>query len=138
MSKGVSQLAEAIAPKHVLEGHRLLGTGIGSLLESRIYVVDVQEDTRGTAIQGLRSPRLAPVRFVGEHDVRIANSDLSMHDLSIRRRHSEKLLCSKGFLIKINGGGCASDCEVRCGSVITIRNGFDFVAHRYLLINVLH
>ena len=50
VAEGVLELAIAIAPEHVLDGHGGGGTGIDCLLVALIYIFDIRMKCNRTAI----------------------------------------------------------------------------------------
>ena len=65
--------------------------------------------------------------------MRIANQDLGVHDLAVRRRHSEEFLSAEGLRIKVDGLRCTSNGEVGSHCAVAIGNWFYLVFHDYLL-----
>jgi hypothetical protein len=54
MAERIFQLAVAVSPEHIGQGHFHLGAGRRGLLEHRIHILHVQEDTARSSAQRLR------------------------------------------------------------------------------------
>ena len=76
----VFDAARAVAVELIRDGSRQLCACLYSLIDQRIYVLDVDEETDWRAAERLRAARTNLRVLVREHDVRIADLDLGVPD----------------------------------------------------------
>ncbi|TMA30854.1 MAG: hypothetical protein E6J79_20890 [Deltaproteobacteria bacterium] len=86
--------AEAVAPEHVLDRHEDLGARLDGLGERLVDVGDVEEQQR-------RLRRL--LERIVQHDNRVADLELGVHDLSARPRHAHPFLRAESLLAEVDG-----------------------------------
>src|SRR6185295_16543523 len=107
VAERVFQLAVAIAPEHLLDGHGDLGAGSHRLREHRINVFHVQVDRHRRALERKRTEP-APLRhFVGQHEGRIADLDRGMHQSAVRAGQTRFLDGVECLLIELDRVGRA-------------------------------
>src|SRR5712691_5210694 len=131
VSEGIRHRAEAIAIELVRHGFLNRRAGSNCLTKDRIDVFHIDHDADWRAAERLRTFVAHLGVFIRKHDRRIANLDLSVANLAVRRRKAKQFLCAKRFLIKFDRVAGAPDNQVRRGGVITVRNWF---GHRVSLL----
>src|SRR5712691_7086258 len=131
MAEWIGQRAHAIAVKLVRYGFLNRRAGGDCLVKHRVDVCHIDHDAHWRSAERLRT-LVAHLRvFIREHDRRIANLDLSVPNLAIRRRKAKQFLRAKRFLIKLDRVAGAANDQVGRGGVITVRNWF---SHRVSLL----
>src|SRR5712691_7028460 len=131
MAEWICQRAHAIAVKLVRHGFLNRRAGSNCLIKDRVDVFHIDHDAHWRSAERSWTFVAHLGVFIREHDRRIANLDLSVANLAIRRRKAKQLLCAKRFLIKFDRVADAPDNQVRRGGVITVRNWF---GHRVSLL----
>jgi len=131
MTERIDDLAEAIPPEHVGDGHRHLRPRVHRLLDDGVDVRDVQKGRPGDAPRRLRRLVVGGHRkiLVGQEDDRIADLDLGVHDLAAGPGHAEPGLGSERLLVELERlSGVALD-QIRRDRVETIGDRLDVLRH---------
>src|SRR6266446_4540062 len=78
----------------------------------------------------MRTARAHFRKLISEHDVRIADLDLSVPDLPIRLRKTHHFRRAKCFLVKLEGLGSVLNDQIGCRRVISLGNRLG-IAHDF-------
>ncbi len=96
LSPRVKQFPIAISPLHVAERQCHRGSGRNCLREYGVDIIDIHVQSRGNT--GRHTSRV--MVFVCQHDDRIADENLCMHDLPARSTMDFLLRCAERLLIE--------------------------------------
>src|SRR4029077_17031496 len=118
------QLAVAVTPKLVADRHVNPGTRFDGAIKRRIDAinVDVQPHAYAAAAERRQRPELRP--FVAQHDDRVANLQLGVHDFAVRAFGDPSLLCAERLLVEFDGAHRVTNSKEWCESVISLRDRF--------------
>ncbi len=131
MSERILEGSRAVAPEHVAERHLRLRAGVDGAFPCRIHIVEVDIETHRRAAVRLRALGVHPGHFVGEHDDRVADPDLGVHDAPARTRHTHGFGRSERFLIEVDRArGVVHDHVRRHRVIVPHRTGHSFLLSR--------
>ncbi len=104
MAEGIGEFAVAIAPKLICEGHVHASARGDGAVESRVYVLEIEEESAG--IHGSRRWRSGHAgEFVGQHDMGVADFYFGVHDSAIGTGHAHDFRGTEDRFVEINGLG---------------------------------
>ena len=112
--EGVRHCPGAVAPEHVRHRHQRFGARRHGFIEQVVGVMYVEIEADRRRAHALRA-RAAPLRILlAQHENRIADLNLTVHELfAVRRHESAAFLGAEGFLIELHRLKAAADCQVR-------------------------
>jgi hypothetical protein len=53
------------------------------------------------------------LEFVGQHEDRVADAQLGMHDFAVRSFHYALFFGAKCFLVELNGASCVAHSHIK-------------------------
>jgi hypothetical protein len=129
VTERILDLAVAVAPEHVRQRHDRLCARIHGLLPDRVGIVHIQVDEDRGAFQGQRAIAAPVGKVVGQHDARVADADLGVHDLAAWAGHAADLGCAEGLFIEVQGIGRTRAHKVGRDGVEAFGNGAYLLLH---------
>src|SRR5204863_10041803 len=115
------------------EGHHGRGAGVHGALPGGVDVVAVDAEYGCRATQGLRALGTLLGHLVGDHDDRVADLELCVHDLPVWTREPHDLLGGERLLIEIDGPDRAGHDQVRSDGMVPFGDRWCFLRHDWLL-----
>src|SRR5690606_1943814 len=101
VAEGVLDLAVAIAPEGVHRLHHRRGTRLDGLLEGSVRILHIKVESHWSSAQG-KGALADALPLAAEHDGRVTDADLGVHDaLAVRARHAEGLFSAEGLLVEL-------------------------------------
>src|SRR5258708_19326946 len=76
------------------------------------------------AARGLRRESAELRKLVAEHDDRVADHQLGVHDFAVRAFHDASFFCAEGLLVKFDRADRVAHGKKRGESVVSIGNWF--------------
>ena len=119
----IRQRSCAVSVKLIFHRTHRLRSILNRLVKHLVHIFHVHHQAHRSSAQRLRSPIVAHA-FVRQHDRRIANLNLRMHDGVVRPGHSHEFGRAKGFLVKIDRAARTFNDQIGSYRVITLRNRF--------------
>src|SRR3989442_79141 len=102
----------AIAIELVRNRTSRLGARGNGLIENFVHIFYVDHQAHRTSAKGLRTTISRRLTFVRQHDRRITDLDLGMHDRVVGPREAHQFGRAECLLVKLDGPGRASDDQV--------------------------
>src|SRR4029077_5454945 len=84
----------------------------------------INVESAAAVSNGLRRERAEIGKFVSQHDDRVADHQLRMHDFAIRTFHYSSLLGAERLFVELNCFRCVANREIRSQCVVSIGNWF--------------
>src|SRR5215216_1478093 len=132
VSEGIDDLAVAVAPEHVLERLEHFCPRIHGTLPQRVDVVAVEAERDVDAVHRQRRHDAHLRELVGDHDRRVAETQLDLHELAVGDGYAPAFLGAQRLDVPARGAiGVAAD-EVRRDRVPRF-SGFCQSSHQLLL-----
>src|SRR5579863_1331858 len=125
MAEGVLELAVAISPEHIGDGHRDLCAGRGGLRYESVGIFDVKMNDHWRSLQRARPKGAVLWHLVNEHHGGITYPDAAVHELPPWSRQARYLRGTERLLVEINRLARSGADEVWCDRVHPLRNGLD-------------
>src|SRR5258708_35196680 len=132
MAERVFQRAVTIAQEHACDRHPDFRACRDRALGERINVIDVEMDCYRSALERFWSVYAVLGHFVDQHDWRIADPDLRMHELAIRPGQANNLDCVERLLVELDRIGSTGANQMRRDRAESFGNCFYFGHHRLL------
>src|SRR5215204_4299052 len=129
MPEGVLELTRPIAVELVLDRTQLLRACFHRDVEGLVDVLDVHTEGDGRAADLLRADDAHLGELVREHDHGIADLELGVADLAVRRGHAHALGGAEHLDIEVDGLCRAVDREVRADAGIAVGDRLHGRAH---------
>src|SRR5438552_2127405 len=105
MTERIFHLTNSVAPELVHHRHLHRAARLYRPIKRSVGILDICVERDGGAAAALRRKTMRR-KLAAEHQRRIADFYLSMHDrLAVGRHESIRLLCAKSFLVKVNRFG---------------------------------
>src|SRR5215213_2085426 len=127
--KRVFETPGAITPELIVQRHDLLGTCLNRSLPRLIHILAVDEEADRRPTVRLWSLTTLVRHLVIQHDDRVADFDLRVHDHPARPRKPHELLSSESLLVEVDGLCRASNYDARRDSVIPSGNSLRVLWH---------
>src|SRR5580704_3624262 len=122
VAERIRQLAVAVAPEHITDGHVYLCSRFYRPIKRRVYILDIDVQPHPRTASGQWGHGSVLREFVGEHKERIADAQLGMHDLAVRSFHDAFLNCAKGLLVELDGASRVAHGHVWGEGVVALGN----------------
>src|SRR5215207_1762566 len=120
VAEGILDEAEAVAPEHVVRLHQRRRAGVDRLLVGGVGVLDVGHDVDARPAELLRSLRARLRERIGEHEDRVADLELRVHDRAVWSGHAAALLGAERALVEVDRGRRVVDGEIRHEGAVTL------------------
>ena len=114
--------AVPVSPEHVGGRHHRPGASGDGAREDGVHVLHVEHERHRGAVQGLRGGGPHLRGLVAQHDDRVADPDLGVHQLPVGPGHARQLLRAERLHVEGDGVGRAADGERGGDRSVCIRN----------------
>ena len=122
MAERIDHLAVAVAPECVFQRHLDGGAGIDRPLPHGVGVFHVQVDRHRRALQRTWAAAAVLGKGVGQHEHRVADAQLGVHDLAAGAVHAPDYLGAEGAPVERQRLGRVVAHQVRGNAVESFGN----------------
>ncbi len=127
VARRIGDRAAAVAPELIRERHLHLRAGADGAVEERIAVLDIEPQRRRRSAERLRA--FLAHHDVVQHDARVADPDLGMHDLAVRTDTAAQFFGAERLRVPVNRLRRVVQRELRRDRVIPIGYRLRCVRH---------
>jgi hypothetical protein len=112
MTERIEDLTVALAPEHVRQRPHHRRTDAHGTVPQAVDVIEVQVDCAVCAVEVSWAERGHLGELIGEHHGQVAEAQLHVDQLAVRKRDAAVLPGVESFGIPGRGLGCAVDCQM--------------------------